>query len=292
MRTRLEIPTTDDFSFRSTVYSHGWCELAPFDLDTSLWTLQLVLRNGDKVFHGRLREEGPAVLAEFVGELPDESRAVRDIKHILRLDEDLRTFYDIVGVNDRLAWIHDRKAGRLLRSPTVYEDLIKTLCTTNCSWGLTKVMVNNLVNKLGDRTADGVGAFPTPQQMAEVSADYYRAEIKCGYRAPYLAEVAAAVARGELDVEAWLTSELPTPELKKGIKKVKGVGDYAAENLLKLLGRYDGLALDSWLRSQFYKNHNDAKACPDKQIEQHYSKYGKWSGLVIWCDMTEKWITD
>ena len=31
--------------------------------------------------------------------------------------------------------------------------------------------------------------------------------------------------------------------MKKEIKKIKGVGDYAAENLLKLLGRYDGLAL-------------------------------------------------
>ena len=38
----------------------------------------------------------------------------------------------------------------------------------------------------------------------------------------------------------WLTSDLPTAELLKQIKGVKGAGDYAAENLLKLLGRYDG----------------------------------------------------
>ena len=49
-------------------------------------------------------------------------------------------------------------------------------------------------------------------------------------------------------------------------------------------------ALDSWLRSQFYKNHNKEKACPDKKIERHYNKFGKWRGLAIWCDMTEKWI--
>ena len=51
---------------------------------------------------------------------------------------------------------------------------------------------------------------------------------------------------GELDVEAWLTSPLSTAELIKEMRGVKGVGPYAAENLLKLLGRYDGLALDSW----------------------------------------------
>ena len=93
-----------------------------------------------------------------------------------------------------------------------------------------------------------------------------------------------------LDPEAWLTSDLPTSELKKEMKKVKGVGDYAAENLLKLVGRYDGLALDSWLRSQFYKKYNAEKICNDTKIERHYKKFGPWRGLVIWCDMTEKWI--
>ena len=67
-------------------------------------------------------------------------------------------------------------------------------------------------------------------------------------------------------------------------------GDYAADNMLKLLGRYDGLALDSWLRAQFYKKHNRGRKCPDKKIEKHYAKYGDWKGLAIWCDMTEDWF--
>jgi 3-methyladenine DNA glycosylase/8-oxoguanine DNA glycosylase len=78
--------------------------------------------------------------------------------------------------------------------------------------------------------------------------------------------------------------------LKKELKKVKGVGDYAAENLLKLLGRYDGLALDSWLRGQFYKTHNKGRKCADKKIDKFYSKFGSWKGLAIWCDMTESWF--
>ena len=74
------------------------------------------------------------------------------------------------------------------------------------------------------------------------------------------------------------------------MKKAKGVGDYAAENLLKLVGRYDGLALDSFLRSEFYKLHNKEKVCSDKKIERHYKKFREWRGLVIWCEMTERWI--
>ena len=76
------------------------------------------------------------------------------------------------------------------------------------------------------------------------------------------------------------------------MKRVKGVGDYAAENLLKLVGRYDGLALDSFLRSQFYKKHNREKVCADKKIEDFYKKFGNWRGLAIWCDMTERWFDE
>jgi 3-methyladenine DNA glycosylase/8-oxoguanine DNA glycosylase len=102
--------------------------------------------------------------------------------------------------------------------------------------------------------------------------------------------MAEKVASGEIDPESWLTTDMPTPELKKEIKSIKGFGDYAADNLLKLIGRYDGLALDSWLRAQFYKTLNNGRICNDKKIEKFYRKYGDWKGLAIWCDMTEKWF--
>ena len=53
---------------------------------------------------------------------------------------------------------------------------------------------------------------------------------------------------------------------------------------------YDGLALDSWLRGQFYKTYNKGRVCKDKKIERHYARFGEWKGLAIWCDMTEKWF--
>ena len=222
----------------------------------------------------------------------DEERLVRDVRHILRLDDPLEDFYGLTDGDERLAWVSSSNAGRLLRSPTVFEDMIKTLCTTNCSWGLTRNMVRNLVSMLGESGPSGVNAFPTAEALASVSEKFYRDEIRAGYRSPYFLEIAEAVASGKLDPESWLTSDLPTAELKKEIKTVKGFGDYAAENLLKLLGRYDGLALDSWLRSQFYKKHNRARVCPDKKIERHYKRFGPWKGLAIWCDMTERWFDE
>ena len=287
----IDVPA--EFSFRATVYSHGWCELAPFELDEENWRLRYVFTlAGGEIVPAVISEEDKGRLRiELEAATRDRNSIVAQTRHLLRLDDDLEGFYEIVTGHDRLGWIGDRRAGRLLRSATVFEDLVKTICTTNCSWGLTKSMVTNLVEKLGTPGQNGGRAFPTAEAMAAVPAEFYRDEMKAGYRSPYFVELARAVADGLLDPESWLTSELPTPELKKEMKKVKGVGDYAAENLLKLVGRYDGLALDSWLRSQFYKTHNNEKVCPDKKIERHYNKFGKWRGLVIWCDMTEKWIT-
>jgi N-glycosylase/DNA lyase len=123
--------------------------------------------------------------------------------------------------------------------------------------------------------------------MASMPESFYRDQIRAGYRSGYFVELAELVAGGQLDPEAWLTSELETKDLKKLMKSVKGVGDYAAENLLKLVGRYDGLALDSWLRARFYAKHKSGEACDDREIELFYEKFGRWKGLAIWCDMSE-----
>ena len=294
MPTKIFLPTPPRFSFRHTVYSHGWSELPPFRLDDENWRLEYVFPSlGERRPVSAVVYEAPGGLAvDVAAKKVDAESLVRDIRHILRLDDPLDEFYRLTDDEERLAWVSNVRAGRLIRSATVFEDLVKTLCTTNCSWALTKNMVRNLVDNLGEPAVGGKHAFPTPAALASVDEKFYREEIRAGYRSPYFAELAESVASGKIDPEAWLTSDLPTPELKKEIKNVKGVGDYAADNLLKLLGRYNGLALDSWLRSQFYRKHNREKVCPDKKIERHYKKFGDWKGLAIWCDMTERWFDE
>jgi N-glycosylase/DNA lyase len=263
----------------------------PFELDLENWRLSYVFV-GEKSVSADVYETGGKIEIDVRGGKLDkktEEKILRDVRHILRLDDDLSEFYRLTKKEKRLAWVAKLSGGRLMRSPTVFEDLVKTLCTTNCSWALTKNMVRNLVEKLGTPSEDGKRAFPTAEAMAGVGEDFYRSEIRAGYRSPYFVELAEKVANGKLNPEMWLHSDLPTKELKKEMKRVKGFGDYAAENLLKLVGRYDGLALDSFLRGEFYKKHNGEQICNDKEIELFYEKFGSWRGLAIWCDMTEKW---
>ena len=290
---KLRLSTPSDFNFKRTAISHGWYALPPFELDENNWILTRVVDPGGaqpitvKIRSGEncLRIESKLSVGRDVS-----ARVVRDVRHMLRLDDDLASFYESVSGNPEFGWIAESGAGRLLRGPTVFEDLVKTICTTNCSWALTDKMVRSLVSSLGVAALDGRRAFPTAKAMASATASFYRDEIRAGYRAPYLKELAERVAGGELDPESWLSSDLPTPELRKQMKQVKGVGDYAAENLLKLVGRYDVLALDSWVRAKFARTRNRARSASDKKIGRFYARFGEWKGLALWCDMTRDWL--
>ena len=289
----LKIPTPRNFNFRRTVLSHGWYNLLPFSLDTEKWELARVIDAGSKPpvtivltgNKGHVRVETSRPLNKS-----EKAIVLRDARHILRLDDDLESFYLSIADDPEFGWIGKQGAGRLLRSPTVYEDLVKMICTTNCSWALTVKMVTGLVQNLGRETNDGRRSFPTPEAMAAMPADFYVTEVRAGYRAPYLKELADRVASGELDVEQWAKSDLPTAELVKQIKGVKGAGNYAAENLLKLLGRYDGLALDSWTRMRFLEIRNNGRKATDKKIARYYSRFNEWRGLALWCDVTRDWL--
>ena len=123
------------------------------------------------------------------------------------------------------------------------------------------------------------------------SEQWLRKEISCGYRAPYLLELCKNISSGKIELESLRTSKLPTEELYQKLRTIKGIGHYAAGNLLKLLGRYDYLGIDSWVRTQFFATHKKGRKVSDSTIEKHYQKYGKWRGLVCWMEATADWHT-
>jgi len=289
----ISIATPPDFSFKRTAISHGWCELPPFQMDRQKWILTRTLDlAGRRPVTVAIRGMKRSLKVRPSRQLVDSERqqVIRDVRHMLRLDDDMGEFYRLLEKDADFAWVPTQGAGRLLRSPTVFEDLVKMICTTNCSWALTKKMVTGLVENLGRESTDGHRTFPTSRAMALMPLSFYVNEVRAGYRSSYLKQLADRVATGELDVEAWGTSELSTPDLIKEMRGVMGVGPYAAENLLKLLGRYDGLALDSWTRAKFFTVRNNGRKATDKKIARFYSRYKEWRGLVLWCDVTRDWL--
>ncbi len=291
---RIVIKTPKEFHFWHTVYSHGWCVLAPFYVDRERKKFGRLLSLHDSTLVlCWITSKGNAlhIDASSKKQLTNEHRReiTSQVRQCLRLDEDLSGFYAITRSKSQFQWISNLRTGRLLRSPTAFEDVVKMICTTNCSWAFTTVMVENLTKKVGRRYAEGIHAFPTPEELASVSEKFLRKEIRAGYRSPYLLELAEKVANNQLDLESLRSSPLPTPELYKQVRSIKGVGEYAAGNILKLLGRYDYLGLDSWVRGKFSQLHKNGRKVSDQSIERHYAEFGQWRGLLFWLEMTRDW---
>jgi N-glycosylase/DNA lyase len=292
----LSLPS--DFSLKSTIFSHGWSDLAPFKRHVDPLQIDYIL----KIPSGQVHHLHISSLNDLQLEIDTES-VVNDntreqiltmVKRMFRLDEDYTEFYQLARQSPEFSWITDFNAGRLLRCGTLWEDMVKMLCTTNCTWRLTQIMVENLVKKLGKSAGSEKGnkseqAFPDPRNVAACGENFLRQEIKMGYRAPYLLGFSQAITEGKINLPDFESDNISTPDLYKQLRSIKGFGDYAVSNLLKLLGRYDYLGADSWSRKKFTGKHFDAKPCDDSVITSHYEKFGSWSGLFFWMDVSEDW---
>ena len=185
----------------------------------------------------------------------------------------------------------DGRAGRMLRGETFFEDVVKMILTTNCSWSLTTVMNRNLVDRFGSGGRPGKG-FPVPEAIADSGERELREVVRLGYRAPFVLDLARRCVRRELEIEAFRTSAQPTSELYTELRSIRGVGDYAASNLLKLLGRFDYLGLDSWCRMKFSELYRGGVRATDAEIAAHYAPFEEWQGLVMWLDVTREWYSE
>jgi 3-methyladenine DNA glycosylase/8-oxoguanine DNA glycosylase len=290
----IRIPTPRGFNFRRTALSHGWYDLLPFSYDME----RHVLRRDMSLQHGpvvRCEMSGDPVSLTPVGSAMTRAREeelVAQVRICLRLDEDLTPFHREARRHPQYRWMARTGSGRLLRAPTVFEDVVKMMCTTNCTWGLTKQMVRNLVHCFGKRGGDELVGFPEPASIAGSGESFLRKHCSTGYRSPYILEFADRVAGGKLDPEQWRGSPLDTDALFREIHSVKGIGPYAAGNILKLLGRYDYLGLDSWVRARYFEIHRKGRKVKDSTIEKQYAEFGQWRGLFFWLEMTRGWHED
>jgi N-glycosylase/DNA lyase len=297
----FSLSAPSEFNFHRTVLSHGWYDLPPFRWDAAtgyLWRPLRLPGAGAAIARVRFLARGGvgSIESRIVANAPitpgDLKTARRDIAHIFRLDENLGSFYrraDEVRRPD-LRWTGSVGAGRLLRSPDVFEDLVKMICTTNCSWSLTRVMVTALVDRLGLEAPEGGRLFPDAAAMAGRPERFYRDVVRAGYRASSLRGLARRVAGGGLDLVSWNDPARPTPGIREEILSIDGAGPYVADNMLKLLGRYDGLGIDSWCRRKFSGMYHKGRAVKDRRIESFYEPFGAWRGLALWCDITRDWF--
>jgi 3-methyladenine DNA glycosylase/8-oxoguanine DNA glycosylase len=279
---------------RRTLASHGVATLVPQRVDMETWQLQTTLVVGAVPCTIRIREGEPGqakVETARPGMSPDaDEKLLAAVRHLLRLDEDLSRFYRLAAADPALAWVTSG-AGRMLRGPTVFEDVVKTICTTNCAWSATVRMVEAIVGHLGEAAPGGSHAFPAPEAMAAAGTDFYRDVARAGYRGAYLVQLAAGVADGSVDLQQLTDPDMPDAEVEKRLLALPGVGPYAAAHVMLIaLSRYQRLILDSWTRPTYARL--TGRKASDQVIERRFRRYGRYAGLAFWLYLTRGWIDD
>ena len=290
----FRLPARKPFNFMSVVSSHGWVQLAPFSLDETSNTLSYIFRlSNGRVIELKLTDGRDGVNVETDKLKKSEQNEVADtVTWMFGLDMDFSAFYAASRSEPKLAHVKKQALGRVLRSPTLFEDVVKTIFTTNTLWGATKNMTRRLVDEFGESVGRVVSSdsetrietksFPTPQAIAASNPDYIKEKIRVGYRAPAIHELALRVASGKYDLEALKHSSLPTLELRKELMTINGVGPYAAANLLLILGRSDFIPVDSWALKLVSHEWYKGKPITAREVEKRFEKWSEFKGLAFW----------
>jgi len=295
------------FNYHSVINSHGWIQLAPFQFDEPTSTLAYTLRaSNGRVMHLKIREAEAGVSVETKGRLSKlESNELQEaVSWMFAMDADYSSFYKAARKEPNLKKAIKLARGRVLRSPTLFEDVVKTIFTTNTLWGATKNMTQKLIASFGDPLTFALNgglsrqrnstvsksevegpvlrAFPTPERIAASSPEVLKELVRVGYRAPALHQLAVRVASGELDLESLKRSTMPTLELRKELLKINGIGPYAAANLLLILGRSDFIPVDTWALKLVSHEWHEGKPITAKEVEKAFEKWGEYKGLAFW----------
>jgi len=284
----IEIESPPDFTLRAVIDSHGWSALEPFDADDSRERLGYAFLDSRgqpvSVDVDQGTPLGVRVVVMSGSRLSESNRSfiTRTMRRVLAMDVDLSGFYRLARKEPKLRGSVRTGAGRFLRSATLFEDIVKTILTTNVTWAGTKAMVSKLVKTFGRPAPGGRMTFPSPADLAREGPEVLQSEARLGYRAGAVHHLAAAYHEGRLTDSQFDADDIPTEDLRKRLLELKGVGPYAAATLLILLGRFEHLPIDSWAHTLVSHEWHGGSPVLPADIEGRFESWGKWKALAYW----------
>ena len=274
--------TARRFDFPKLVLAHGWAFLPPFEWSDKAEALCRPLRLADgRCVPVQIRAAGRGdksiVQVSTSARLsPAERQAVRrQVGRMLCLDQDFSGFHAMCRGDPVLGFVNRVKCGGLLRAPTAFEDLTKTVCTTNCDWRNTKKMSDALC------ALDG-GGFPTPEIVLKNSTRRLAARVPLGYRAATVRTVAKLTADGKLPLDQWAAAG-DWDRIRSSLAAIRGLGPYSVNHMLVLLGWYGDIPVDSEVLTYLRDTHFGGRAVAADKATQPYGRYGQFRFLAYKC---------
>jgi len=296
MPSTLTLPTPPDYHLPRDICSYGYFLLAPnhWDPETRTFHRVLDLPAGPAAVRITQPPAGEPLRARFdrtlanTGGSSEHAEARRAINRMLNLGvtaDEVNAFH---RTDPR--WKKSGRA-RLLRSPTLFEDVIKTVTSCNVAWTSTIRMNERFCQVLGTKSAAGPRSFPSAKKFARTRPGTLRARCAVGYRDQRIVDLAKLFARpaskGGID-EPWLEDPTtPDDDVFKFLLTLPGIGPYAAGNIMQLLGRYSRLALDTESVRHGKAVLGLAGTDPEilKKIAAHYEPFGAHRFRSYWFEL-------
>jgi len=281
--SRLTVRTPDDYLFVRDVCSYGYFVLAPnvWDPIERSLTRKLELPGGPSTLVMTQPGGQPGsplrVVADRTVARGERAELVGALTRMLRLDEssaDLAAFH---RADPR--W-RPTGRGRLFRSPTLFEDVVKTVTSCNVAWPSTVKMNEKLCALAG-------GVFPSPDRLARTRPRTLRARCGVGYRDARLVELARIFTRREIDEETLVDPASGDDDVFTALLGLPGIGPYAAGNIMQLLGRYTRLAIDTETErhARTVLGMTSSGRALTAAIEAHYAGFGDHRFRSYWFEV-------
>lgn len=291
MKMYLSAPA--DFNFTAAVCSHGFFVLAPNRWMPAERELRTVVAVGDEramTVRVRATAGGRLLLGTTQAPSPPQKRLIKAaVRRMLRMDEDLAPFHELCRASVSHRSAAEMKFGRLLAGASLFEDMVKVICTCNVTWRQTVAMVDRLTDRWGVPASGGGRAFPTPAGLARATVKQLKEIGRLGYRADYVRALARQVVDGRLNLESIERFDGPTEELYKQLTAINGIGPYAAGHLCMLLGRYDRPAVDTEM-IRFLKTRYPRRRWTPASIRRYYRRWHPYEFLAYWWELWSDYV--
>lgn len=261
----------------------------PFDLAASLESGQAHRwRKEDQWYSGvvrgnfiKIRQTQRGV--EFCSEPWPERSVVPILQSYFRLDDDLKTIYQEIMQDQRVADMVARYPGLRILRQEPWECLVAFICSANSNIPRIHQVMEKMADHFGNPiTLNGEvrHAFPNPAQLAQAGEAELR-RLGLGFRAPYVDQATHRVVEGSLDLEAMI--KMPYDEAKAKLMECAGIGPKIADCILVFsLEKMEAFPIDVWVRRALAEWYFPGEKTPTNRVLEEWAHgyFGRYGGYA------------
>nr|GMC52807.1 DNA-3-methyladenine glycosylase [Ipomoea batatas] len=314
------------FKLEKATCNHGFFMMAPNHWDTLT-----------KTFTRPLRLTTSLSVTVSVSKPPTQNQLLLKIHHATLLSpEDQHAIKAQVARMFRLSVVDEnaiqefhklhldarnQEFGRLFRSPSLFEDIVKTLLLCNCNWQRSLEMAKALckfqyeldkgvlVKRNGgtwrrkqrsvvEACSLGLGNFPSCEEIALLSeSDELNKFCNLGYRARFILRLAQHIVSGKLQLQKYEMMKMndntkTTTQIMASLQTIKGVSKFASANIMMCLGYYQFIPCDTETIRHLKEFHGIKDCCKTSvasNVKMLYEPYSPFNCLAYWFELVKEY---